>query len=70
MAMLKIETQDQLVFAIVYTNSQGRQDADFRRTSEGWRLIPRVGAASVFAASNRVDWPEALKRALVILSAS
>lgn len=66
----KVDTKDCETFDIEYTNSQGLQNALIFRKDGEWALVPRVDANNVWIATARYQWPEVLKRALIILSAN
>ena len=64
--MLKIATSDLLSFTIEYINGEAKRDAILVLQQGGWYLAD--SNKSKWIANPTIDWPEALKRSLIIVT--
>jgi hypothetical protein len=55
-------------FDIEYETANSKGRATLEMKDGGWQLTPRVGAETIWIANKRIDFPEALKRAIISLS--
>jgi hypothetical protein len=64
--MLKIATDDLLSFIIEYSNDEVKRNAVLVLQQGGWYLADNN--KSKWVANPTIDWPEALKRSLIIVT--
>ena len=65
---ISIKSLSTIVFEIAVENDDAKSTALLEKVGGEWMLRRTPQRGSVWCASRRVDWPEAIKRALVALS--
>jgi uncharacterized protein with LGFP repeats len=67
---LSIDADTSLSWDIEYITNAGRKTALLRMKDGAWYLTREPQAGESWVAGVRVEWPEALKRALIVLTAT
>ena len=65
--MLRIESSDLEHFVIDYNGAKAEDLATLTLCKNGWQLTQNLQSKAKWIANASIDWPEAVKRSLIIL---